>query len=223
MPDLTTKGIGNFCQAESAKFEEFSRRKQHILGPAPATTAIGCIQIPIRSVYVLCRGKPERAGRSVDCARRSFEFEKHTDRCFIEVQMQAAEPKRGAIFLVPEARAQADRAQRPLPALGRLNRDLSLELLLVSGPALRRYGRLRRQNRPQTAARNELRRRGHLDAEPQEAPARAEIGLGRVVERILFEHAPMLCGAEALEPPDQDRQIVNAEFDFYLANRPGAA
>jgi len=219
MPVLTSKGRWKFCQAKSGCFRQFLRRKKHICGPAAAATAIGCIQIPIRSVYVLARCISERAGHSIDGSRRAFEFEEGADRCFIEVQMQAGKAECGPVFLVAEARAQADGAQGRWPAGWPFDREFPFEALLVARTAAGRgNGSLRGEDRTSGPARQKLRGRRRLDAQPQQAPPPAEISGGSVVQRILFEDAPVQLGAQPLQAADQRRQVGDAKLYFDFAS-----
>src|ERR1017187_9677206 len=108
---LTSRGRWKFCQAKSAGFINFLRRKEHISGYPAASLALGPVQIPVGAPNVIVMQIPEGTGGAVNGLRISFEFQKDAHGSLIQVQMKLRHPEPRAIFLVSEPHTQPERPQ----------------------------------------------------------------------------------------------------------------
>src|ERR1700735_43337 len=96
------------------------------------------------------RRKSERPSRAADGARIPFQLKKHTDRCFIQVQMEPSKPEARAVLFVPEAGAKPELFEDPRPSSRLFYRSFGLqahfEKQLVRKARTSRWRSFRRQN-----------------------------------------------------------------------------
>src|SRR6185437_413814 len=187
-------------------------REDHISRRLPARATICGVKPPIILPNVVLRTIPESARDAVNRPRRPFQFQEVAHWCFIQVQMNPAQPEGGAVFLIAEPRAEAQRPQRPRPARWLAQNRLALSLPLVSlRGRIARHRHLRGQNAPRRPP-----SRLALGPEPQQAPAPPQIAAGRVVKRVLLEHTLAASGPYRPNAADCLGQIAHAQLDFSL-------
>jgi len=220
--DLTSKGRRNFCQAKSAGLTTFLLNEHHISDCAPPALAIGGIEVPIGGAKIVARGVPESSRSSFDRLGRALKFEKAADRCFIEVHMEPAEAQAGAIFFVTKGGAEAQGPQDMRPAFRMGDCQFPFEALLVPSlrcppPSLRRGWRFGGEYCARRARGNERRSSGRLDPQPKKAACAPQISPGSVIKGVLLEYPAQIHSSQALQTPEERRQVCEGQFNFNFA------
>ena len=220
--DLTSKGRRNFCQAKSAGLTTFLLNEHHISDCAPSALTIGGIEIPIGGTKVLARGVPESAGSSFDRLGSALKFEKTADWCFIEVHMETAEAQAGAIFFVTKGGAETQGLQDMGPAIRMGDCQFPFEALLVASlrrpfPRSGHGGRFGGDYCAGHARGNERRSSGRFDPQPKQATCAPQISLGSVIEGVLLEYPAQIHSTQALQTPEERREVYEGQLDFDFA------
>ena len=118
MSELTSKCRRKVCQAESSGLRDLFFGKYHIAGLAAVAAAIGGVDVPICATNVDGRSVAEGACDAVDCGGAAFEFEEGANGCFIQVQVEAAKAKTGAVLFVAEGGFKAEARELGGPIVG---------------------------------------------------------------------------------------------------------
>lgn len=186
--------------------------------------AVGGVDVPICAANVGGGLVAEGAGHAVNRGRAAFEFEEGADGCFIQVQVEAAEAKTGAVFLVAEGGLKAQRRERGAPIARIMTDDYFpfgafFEARFRFGTARRRCFGSKHDAVDTVRADAMAFWRCRFGADAEESAAASQVGVRRVVERVGFEDAALGCGAQGLDGEDRGAEVGYTELDFDFAVR----
>jgi hypothetical protein len=188
--------------------------EEHISRFIPPAAAIGDINVPIGAPDVFAGRVTKEAGSPIYGLRRTLQFEEHTSRCFIEVQVEAGEFESGAIFFIKKGRPEAHGAQLAGEAAWVADDQFTLQPLFIartgrfpSLPRERGFGGQECSEVP--ALRGPSVRGGGLEAQAEEAPAAADIRARRIKKGVVLVDAPARLYSELSESAEHRRQVVD--------------
>jgi hypothetical protein len=223
MSQLTSKCRRKVCQAESGISRDLFCGEDHIFNGAAAATAGSGVEVPICGADVGGGRVAEGAGDAVDRDGAAFEFEECADGRFIQVQVQAAKTKTGAVFLVVELRLEAQTREGGAPIAGVAGDCFPFEAFFVAasfpGRVALARGRLRGEDyaTDADAVSTGVSRGCMFGADAEEAATAAQIGMGRVVERVGFENAALGGGAQGSDRAERGIEVGDLELDLDFA------
>jgi len=158
----------------------------------------------------------------------ALEFEDDADGSFVEVEVQAAKPEGRTEFFISETRAEAENAETAHERLGIAQAKFAFGTLFVARPfairplpVWRRCRRLDSEDGAAPARCLAVRGGGCFNSHSDQPAGTAEIGIGRIEQRVSFKDATVRDGSNAFQAFEDVWQIGDPQLYFDLGRSLG--